>query len=391
MDGPTLKSLPPFFSIGYKEKMAVLNAMKRPLSGYIGGGTPRGGYWTDKLEEMWAHAFKCRYAIPCNSATSGLLAACMAIGIQKDDVVWTTAYSMSATAACALVLGAKVKFIDIEPVRYSLNPNMMTGTPPKAIIVTNLFGHPAYLSVLRTWCDQRNVVLIEDNAQAIFAKEGNHYAGTIGHMGAWSLNVHKQLNCGEGGVVTTEDGGLSVRLRGAINHGELQGTTSAYPGLNLRMTEPTAAIACTQLARADEIMEGRIGLAKSLTAMVRDIPWIKPPFADHGCTHSYYVWAARIEDPVKRHRFAHELQLRGFPIREGYTKPLPQVFRAWEEHPVTVRIEQDLITFEVCAYDPKAHHLARMSEIVSYVAQAIDREETWKLQAAESAPTSHHT
>lgn len=371
MDGPTISSLPRFNTIGHKEKANAMLSLKRPLSGYLGGATPRGGYWTDRLESEWTAAFDCKYAIPCNSATSGLLAAAMAAGIDHTSTVWTTPYSMSATAACAMVLGARVEFIDIEPLRFSLNPNMLPNKkPPKAIIVTNLFGHPAYLTTLRLWCDTRNVILIEDNAQSIFAKEGDLYAGTIGHMGVFSLNVHKHLQVGEGGIICTDDSLMSSRLRGAINHGELGNTIN---GLNLRMTEPTAAMACAQLSRGEEIIKGRRRLAHAITEMMNGIRWLIPPSADFGCKHSYYVWAGRIDaKPYLRRKFCHELTLRGFPLREGYVKPLNHLFKSSDLCPETDRIEASIVTFEVCAYDPKAHHLRRMKEIVEYVAENIE-------------------
>lgn len=377
MDGPTLEKLPPFSTIGYRERVNILQSIKRPLSGYLGGATPRGGYWTDKLEEQWSNAFECKYSVPCNSATSGLLAACMAARIGPGDEVWTTAYSMSATASCAIVLGAGVKFLDIEPIRFSINLNMLIGTPPKAIIVTNLFGHPAYLHALRLWCDQRKVVMIEDNAQSIFAMENGKYAGTIGHMGVFSLNVHKHLNCGEGGMVCTNDSEFSTRLRHAINHGELSGSVPQHIGLNLRMTEPIAAIACAQLSRATEIMNSRRELAEAITKMMAVAPWIRAPIEDIECKHSYYVWAGLSNDPVMRTKFVHELNLRGFTLREGYIRPLHHVFRSADLCPETERIELGIVTFEICAYDPKAHHLKKMRDIVEYVAEAMSRNDSF--------------
>ncbi len=387
MDGPTLKSLPPYNTIGHKERVNILQSLKRPLSGYLGGSTPRGGYWTDKLEKQWTSTFGCKYAIPCNSATSGLLAACMAAGIGPGDEVWTTPYSMSATAACAKVLGANVRFIDIEPLRYGIDPKMLhrTGQLPKALIVTNLFGHPAYLSVLRTWCDSfmsNSIIMIEDNAQSIYAKEGNRYAGTVGHMGVFSLNVHKHLQCGEGGVVATNDPELSGAIRRAINHGELSGAIPQSIGLNLRMTEPIAAIACAQLSKIEEIVRGRRRLAHAITDMMKAARWIEPPRDDMDCKSSYYVWAGLIHDVQKRRKFVHELNLRGFPMRSGYSKLLTDVFHTGERCPVAHTIESSqIITYENCAYDPKAHHLKRMREIVEHVATAIDRRDEWILEA----------
>lgn len=388
MDGPTLGALPPFNTIGHRERTNVLQALKRPLSGYLGGSTPRGGYWTDRLETEWTDVFGCRYAIPCNSATSGLLAASMAAGIGPGDEVWTTPYSMSATAAVAKVLGAHVRFIDIEPIRYSLDPKLLSlRPPPKALIVTNLFGHPAYLAVLRCWCDDMKVVMIEDNAQSIYAKEGKHYAGTIGHMGVFSLNVHKHLQVGEGGVVCTMDEGYSRALRMAINHGEL--APSGHTGLNLRMTEPTAAMACAQLARGPEIIKGRRRLGNILNDMTKNIPWMAASVTDIDCTHSYYVWSALVDNPARRRKLVHELNLRGFPMREGYSKLLTEVFKSPDKCPEAYRIEHEkIITFDVCDHDPKAHHIRRMREVVEYVAHAIDRRSEWISPDARSTTVS---
>lgn len=384
MDGPTLKELPLFNTIGYPERKNVLASLKRPLSGYLGGSTPRGGYWTDRLETEWCDTFGCRYSIPCNSATSGLLAACMAAGVGPGDRVWTTTYSMSATAACAMVLGAVVSFIDIEPIRYSLNYALLNeAQPPRVLIVTNLFGHPAHLAVLRAWCDDKGVIMIEDNAQSIFAKENGKYAGTIGHMGVFSLNVHKHLQVGEGGVICTNEPEFSARLRHAINHGELAGASYYNIGLNLRMTEPTAAMACAQLAKGEKIVEGRKRIANAISYMMRGAFRVKAPITDIDCTHSFYVWAGRVEPPWGVLKFVHELNIRGFPIRAGYSKPLNQVFRIGGYFPMTHKIEDSIITYEVCTYDPKAHHIARMREIVEYVSESMGRTEQWTSQAAK--------
>ncbi len=363
MDGPpTLDRLPRFSTIGRAERANLLSALYKPLSGYL-GGIHKGGYWVTRLSDEWSRTFGSLHSIPCNSATSGLLAACLAAGINSDSTVWATAYSMSATAACAKVLGARIVFIDIEPIRFSMNMNNFGSIPPKAIIVTNLFGHPAYLGSIRSWCDSNKVIMIEDNAQSPFAKEGDRYAGTIGHIGVFSLNVHKHINCGEGGVVLTNDGALACRLRGAINHGELG--DSGQTGLNLRITEPIAAIACAQLAKAKLIMRGRIALAEEVIEMF-DIPWIILPRPDLDCTHSYYIAAFRVLDG-KRQQLLDRLWSAGFPMRRGYSPTLNRVFDTDQKCPVAERLEdEELMTFEVCAYDPTSRHLRQMREIARW-------------------------
>ena len=359
-DGKTLGRLPRFSTIGYSEKRNLAKAMKHELSGYLGGRV-EAGYWCTRLADEWSKAFEVKYSIPCNSATSGLLAACMAAGIGPGTEVWTTAYSMSATAACAKVLGARIVFIDIETIRFSMNMNNFRGTPPKAIIVANLFGHPAYLSTMRSWCDSNKVVMIEDNAQSPFATENGKYAGTVGHMGVFSLNVHKHIQSGEGGVVVSNDANLAAAVRGAINHGEL---ADGVAGLNLRMAEPIAAISCAQLAKAPWVISDRIAWAEEITAMFEGVPFVQPSIADVGCRHVYYMWTARVLNG-QRHHLVKRLQDAGVPMREGYSPSLPSIFDKDQKCPTVDTMERSqLISFEVCAYDPRSQQRKKMKEIV---------------------------
>lgn len=276
-------------------------------------------------------------------------------------------------------------FIDIEAERFSMDMSTFPSTslntspvviPPIALIVTNLFGHPAFLKNMRSWCDSNKVWMIEDNAQGPFAMEDGKYAGTIGHIGVFSLNVHKHIQAGEGGIVTTDDQQIGEMVRGAVNHGELGQNLKA--GLNLRMTEPTAAIACAQLVKAPAIIRNRIELAETLTDMVKDIPWIKPPRAAEGCRHVYYQWAARVindDTQSKRFKFTNNLQGEGFPLQAGYAKPLHAIFENFMDTklPVVERIEsKEIMTFEVCLWDPSKSQIRRMREMVKRAAQSAE-------------------
>lgn len=353
--------MPRFSTIGLQEKINLDKAMRKPLSGYLGGVLNKSGYWTERLEAEWAETFEVKHAIACNSATSGLLATCMAAGIGPNREVWTTPLSMSATAACAVRLGADVRFMDIETIRYGIDPKKLPrGEPPFAIIVANIFGHPAKLKELRQWCHERGTILIEDAAQSPFAMEGKIYAGCVGHLGVFSLNVHKHMQCGEGGVVVTDDPTLAYRVRAAINHGEL---AQSIVGLNLRMTQPTAAIACAQLKKGLAIIRGRRALAHELTHIFRQVPGIVLPGDDIDCSHVYYVWAARMS-PYQRRPFVQYLNQRGLPVREGYAPLLHQVFHSNDECLVAEDVQRELITFEVCAYSPTRRQLIKMQELV---------------------------
>ena len=355
--GPLL----PFKTIDWEEFRAIDSALASPLSGFL-GGQERGGYRVNKLEDRWCEIFGVKHAVACNSATSGLLMACMAAQTSGRYVV-TTPFTMSATAAAPRVIGSTIKFGDIEDQTFCLAPDaQLMGAYTRAVIVTNLFGHPAELTWWRKQCDRAGTLLIEDNAQGIFAKEGGRYAGTIGHMGVFSLNVHKHLQAGEGGVVVTDDDDLAARLRGARNHGEMSG--SPVCGLNLRMTELEATIALVQLSKRHEIMEGRLRAALSMSDAVHVLPNLVGPKVREGCTHSYYILPLR----VSHHRewFVAAMNAEGVPLRAGYVDPLYRLpaFDGFACYcPVSERMhDRELVIYENCAWSPTERQLEQFGE-----------------------------
>ncbi len=378
MSGQTLDPLPRYHTIGKAEYANVMLALKQPLSGYV-GGHPTQGFWVKRLAEDWGRAFGVHYAIPCNSATSGLLAACMAAGIGPGDEVWVSTYTMSATAAAPMILGAIVHFADIDPTFFIMDLTFSAmSRKPKAIIVTNLFGCAARLPLIRELCDKHNIIMIEDNAQAPFATIDGRLTGTIGHMGVFSLNIHKHMQCGEGGVVVTNDSVLADRLEGAINHGELNPECRdpvGHSGLNLRMVEVSAAIACAQLKKGIDLVQSRIDLARAISDCFKDVPFVDIPVERSGEVHAYYLWAGKIRGKGAldiRRTFVTALRERGVPFRCGYSPLLHQLFRQDVSLPVAEEIEHErLFTFEVCAYDLKAHHLNRIRDIILEEAEKV--------------------
>ena len=346
-----------FNTIGKEERSAAAMAASAwPLSGYL-GSRPDGGHQIKALEQEWSEHFNVRYSVAVNSATSGLLAACMAVGVERDDEVIVSPYTMSATAAAPKLVGAKIRWADIESDTFCIDPvevsNLITNRT-KAVIVTNLFGHPARLAELRQVCDAHGIYLIEDNAQSIGATEHGNLAGTVGHIGVFSLNVHKHIQVGEGGICCTNSTLLNTKLREAMNHGEMR---NGILGLNLRMTEVTAAMAREQLKKLPFILDSRIALAQDITDRIERCGLaIKPPAIRAGCTHSFYVWAGQMYGDVNIKP----------PFRHGYLHPLYSLpaFRTRETIicPVTEEVERKMVLFEVCAYDPTLKELTQAVE-----------------------------
>jgi perosamine synthetase len=212
--------------------------------------------------------------------------------------------------------------------------------------------------------------MIEDNAQAPFAMEEGRFTGTIGHIGVFSLNVHKHIQCGEGGVIVTDDDEMAYNLQGAINHGEL-----AFPpriGLNLRMTEPIAAIACAQLAKAPKIIEGRRDIGLALCDMVKDIPWLHAHTDRPNCKHVYYLWTALADTEKRAISLAGRMQIHGAPFRCSYAPLLHKLFKSGDKCPVVEDVDSRIIVFEVCAWDLTAENMTTIREIVKRVTGEVD-------------------
>ncbi len=373
--------LPRYNSIGQMETDFAASAMEYELSGFLGGEL-RGGKHVRILEENWCRTFGCTHAIAVNSATSGLLAACAAVGVTEEEVILSP-YTMSATAAAPAMLGGRLFFVDIEPRHYCIDPELVAkafkvtaGAKPKVVIATNLFGHPAELKKLARLAHANGAFLIEDNAQAPFATEEGSYAGTIGDIGVFSLNVHKHFQSGEGGVVVTDNDDFAHSVRSFINHGEMSGGPL---GLNLRMTEVTAAIAIAQLAHGAELVLSRRHIAHLLIEGLHsnDMVRINPP--RNGCSHSYYALAMEVSEGIQRDWMVKKLADYGVPLQQGYVAPLYWLpaFRHFapthelnaDVFPVAEKMHKEkLVIYENCAYDPTVDQIKEIIDVFDRVA-----------------------
>jgi dTDP-4-amino-4,6-dideoxygalactose transaminase len=322
--------------LGDRERRAVERVLASgELSRFIGAWGPdfAGGPSVRSLEAAWADRFGVRHAVAMNSATSALNAAVAAAGAGPGDEVITSPYTMSASATCALVNGAIPVFADIEPETFCVDPESVREriTPrTKAIVAVDIFGCAADWAALRAIAAEHELMLIEDAAQAPGGAHALGPAGTLGHIGVFSLNYHKTIQCGEGGVAVTDDDALAERLRLARNHGEVvvddMGSEHVdVLGFNYRMGELEAAIAEAQLERLDELTAPRIAHAARLNEALSDLEGLRPPVTPDGYRHVFYLYVMRLAAAalgVPRRRFAEALRAEGIPVTEGYVRPI---------------------------------------------------------------------
>lgn len=324
-------------TIGRRERMAVMEVMKSGvLSDFMGvwGDKFYGGKQVQALERKWADYFGTAHAVSMNSATSALYAAVGAAGISPGDEVIVSPYTMTASATAALIYGGIPVFADIDEDTFCITADTIAERfteHTRAIIAVDLFGHPVDFFKIWPRINRYDITVIEDAAQALGATFYGGQAGNFGDIGVHSLNYHKHIHCGEGGIAVTNDDRLAERLRLIRNHAEVvvgdAGTVdlSNMVGFNYRMGEIEAAIASVQLDRLDGIVRGRRQNAALLTDILHGIPGITTPVTLPGCEHAWYLYAMKYDEQVigvPRDIFVKAVQAEGVPLFAGYVKPI---------------------------------------------------------------------
>lgn len=339
---------PAYAVIGKEEEDAAVRVLRSGvLSKFLGCWDADffGGNEVQSLERDWAAHFGAKYAIAVNSNSSGLICALGALNVGPGDQVIVSPYSMSISASAPLFYGAVPVFADIEDETFCLDPVQVRRkitSKTKAIISVSIFGHPHHSAEMKRISDEFRIPVIEDCAQAPGARDGDKLAGNLGDLGVFSLNYHKHIHSGEGGIIVTNDENLATRCRLIRNHAEAVVDGMAYTGspvnmvgYNFRMTELEAAIAREQLKKLDALLDERIRNVEYLESRLRDFTFLHLPRKRQGCKHVYYVHGIKYEHTVldvHRDRFVEavraelpdtELRLgEGALISGGYVRPL---------------------------------------------------------------------
>jgi len=327
------RAFTPYRSIGPEEVEAARAVVETGvLSKFLGSWDPDfyGGDKVRAFERAWESYFSIQSAVSVNSATSGLIAAVGAIGVEPGDEVIVSPWTMSASATAILVWNGIPVFADIEDETYNLDPVAIEKsiTPfTRAIMVTDIFGHPAALDEIMAIAKKHNLKVIEDCAQAPGALYHGRYAGTIADIGVFSLNYHKHIHTGEGGVCVTNDGILAERLQLIRNHGEAVagektfGDISNIIGFNFRMTEIEAAIGIEQLKKLKKLTSRRIEVANRLSEGIKDLAGLRTPVVKKDCSHVYYVYPLLYSPEITgvvREKVFKALVAEGVPISDRY-------------------------------------------------------------------------
>tara|TARA_B110000046_G_C12994280_1_gene399319 strand:+ start:758 stop:2041 length:1284 start_codon:yes stop_codon:yes gene_type:complete len=263
-----------------------------------------GGPMVKKFEEDWKNKFSVKHAITVNSWTSGLVCAIGAIGVEPGDEVILPPWTMSASAMAILHWNAIPIFADIDPITYCIDPvsiekNISSRT--KAIMVVDIGGQSADMDAINNIAEKHNLKVISDTAQAPGALYKKSFAGTLADIGGYSLNYHKHIHTGEGGVLVTNDDELAKKLRLIRNHAEAVVGDMGYKDLtnmighNFRLGEIECSIGIEQLKKLDKLIKSREYIAKKLNQGLNNLVGLNLPKIGKNCTHVYYMYFMNLD------------------------------------------------------------------------------------------------
>ena len=278
------------------------------------------GTFVNELEINSAKIFNSKYCIAQNSGTSTLHSALLALGITHGDEVISPAFTVIMNTAVTLHCGAIPVYVDVDPDTYCIDPKDLINkiTPrTKAVQVVSVYGQsPEYDEILRI-CNEKNIPIIEDNAETVLGFYKGKMVGTFGEFSSLSLEDSKHLSCGEGGLLMGNNENLMTNARKFAGHGfktlraengriRLDPTEWQHPnferhdliGYNYRMSEFQAAVALAQIENIQELVLWRKRSGKLITDLLKTTNLFKTQVTPDYIEHSFWCVGAKLNGDI---------------------------------------------------------------------------------------------
>lgn len=286
-----------------------------------------------RLEEAFSRIFGTRYAVSFVNGTATLHAALAAAGIGPGDEVIVPPLTMASTAMAVCHAGALPVFADIDPKTWTLDPASVEEritSRTRGVIPVAIYGLAPDLDAIMGLARQRELFVLEDDAQCFLGTWKGKTVGTIGHAASFSFQSSKHMASGEGGMVITDDADLALAVRrfnslgyravgagkGAITREDIQDPGYLRHdsiGWNYRMPELCAAVALAQAERLEELVAARIQAANLFHEAVAGCSWLVPQHVPEDCRHTYWTYAVRLagDAPATWHEFRKKFMASG--------------------------------------------------------------------------------
>ena len=297
--------------LGEEEKAAVIAVLE---SGMLAQGQR-----VAEFEACFAELCGVKHAVAVASGTAALWLALLAHEIGPGDEVITTPFSFIASSNCALFVGARPIFVDIEPDTYLIDASAIEDRiteRTRAILPVHLYGQPCDMATIMEIAGRHNLIVIEDACQAHGATFEGQPVGSFG-TGCFSFYPTKNMTTGEGGIITTSDDALAERLRLLRNHGQSQRYRHDILGYHFRTTDIQAAIGLTQLEKLPAWNEQRIANARYLSERLQGVC---VPIVRANRRHVFHQYTIRVSG--ERQALQDHLKGQGVGTAIHYPRPI---------------------------------------------------------------------
>lgn len=277
------------------------------LSKFIGapGRFFDGGTYVKKFERKIEKYFGVKRAILVNSWTSGLIAAVGALDVEPGDEIITAPWTMCATATAILHWNCIPVFADIESDTFCIDPKSvekLITKKTKAILSVDIAGQSANMLALKKIAKKYKIKIISDTAQAPGSFYHKKYSGTLADIGGFSLNYHKHIHTGEGGILVTNNLKLARRMSLIRNHAEAgiskNEKLNNMIGFNFRLGEIEAAMGIEQLKKLKGIIKERQSIVRKINKELKKLKGLIIPKVREKCTHVYYMYQMKIDEKI---------------------------------------------------------------------------------------------
>lgn len=308
---------------GKEELKAVENVLRTGVLTERSGMGPK----VLEFERRFADYVGVKHAIAVSSGTAALHAALLAAEVKPGDEVILPSFAFQAAAEAALLVGATPVFVDIDEETYCMDVESVEeaiSRDTKAIIPVHLYGLPVDMDPILELAKERDIIVIEDAAQAHGAAYKGKKVGSIGHMGCFSFYATKNMATGEGGMVTTDDEEYAEALRAIRNHGEERANWSVRLGHNYRMSEVQAALGIAQLGKLPNFLKKRRSNAENLSKELSSVRRLILPKEPEGMLHAWNLYTVRVRgaNAAKRNKVVEKLREKGIGASIYYETPI---------------------------------------------------------------------
>lgn len=311
---------------GKKAEQAVLQAMR------TGSGTADGPY-SMRMREKLQRLLGVRHALPVSSCTTAMDAIVASLGAKTGDEVIVPGFTLASTATAVMIRGAKPVFADIDPVTYCLDPNDVAKRITKrtvGIMTVHYAGMAGpNFDALERLAKKRRLWLVEDAAHCIGATYKGKALGTFGMAGALSFHGTKNVACGEGGAIITDDDKLADKMEifraiGTDRQAFLQHKVSLYQwvgeGSSYFLSDIFAALVNIQLDQINKITKDRQHIASQYTKNFKEFAdRVQLPVIPKGMTEpNWHIYALKFKTPEARKKFVTYMHEHDIEVTTHY-------------------------------------------------------------------------